>query len=470
VASTSPTSGPRLLSGWGRTAPTRATVHRLTHAADAGAALARAGGRGVVARGLGRSYGDAAQNAGGLVLLTTGMRAIKAFDARTGIITVEAGLDIDELTRLTLPGGWFVPVTPGTRWITVGGAIACDIHGKNHHRDGSFCDHVVSLELQTPSGERTTLTPGDTPHEFWATAGGMGLTGVIVEATIQLIGAETGWMRVDTERARDLGDALDRMSRGDDGYRYSVAWIDLLAGGRTLGRSVLTRGDHATLGELPAGAQHVPQRRRSLHLAAPRRVPSGLLNRQTVRAFNELWYRRAPRSERGRLQSFESFFYPLDGVVGWNRLYGPRGFVQYQLALPFGEEDSLRRIVARLHDADVPSCLGVLKRFGANTTGGTEAETRGQTRAGRGSLSFPLPGWTLAVDLPASLAGLGPLLDGLDELVAEAGGRVYLAKDARLRRELIESMYPELPRWRAIRASLDPEHAMRSDLARRIGL
>jgi decaprenylphospho-beta-D-ribofuranose 2-oxidase len=429
-------------------------VHRLTHPAQAHAALDLADGRGIVARGLGRSYGDAAQNAGGQVLLTTGMRGVTQFDPATGRITAEAGISIDELTRRTLPAGWFVPVTAGTRWITLGGAIASDIHGKNHHRDGSFGAHVVSLELQTPTGERLTLTPDGTPDRFWATAGGMGLTGIIVEATIQMVPVETSWMRVDTERARDLEDVLDRMARGDDGYRYSVAWIDLLAHGGALGRSILTRGDHATRAEVPEGAAYMAQGAPGTRLAAPRLVPPALLNRHSVGAFNELWYRRAPRSESGKARPLESFFYPLDGVRGWNRLYGPRGLVQYQLVVPLGQEACLRRIVARLRDADAPACLGVLKRLGGR----------------RGLMSFPLAGWTLAVDFPARSPDLGRLLDDVDELVAGVGGRVYLAKDARLRPELLESMYPGLSRWREIRAALDPERSMRSDLARRMSL
>jgi decaprenylphospho-beta-D-ribofuranose 2-oxidase len=282
----------------------------------------------------------------------------------------------------------------------------------------------------------------------------MGLTGIIVEATVQLIRVETGWMRVDTERARDLDELLDRLDREDDDYRYSVAWVDLLAGGARLGRSVIARGDHASLAEMPAGAARLPPGAPGPRLAAPRRVPATLLNRYSVAAFNELWYRRAPRLERGKAQPLESFFYPLDGVRGWNRLYGPGGFVQYQLVVPLGEEELLRRIVARLHEADAPACLAVLKRLGS----------------GRGLLSFPLTGWTLAVDFPARSPDIGRLLDDADELVAEAGGRVYLAKDARLRPELLEAMYPELPRWREVRAGLDPEHRMWSDLARRLGL
>jgi decaprenylphospho-beta-D-ribofuranose 2-oxidase len=432
-----------------------AAVYRVDDPSQLDALLAAAGPRGVCPRGLGRSYGDAAQNAGGKVVIATKLRSLRWFDADGGLARVGAGMSLDELMRVTLPHGWFVAVTPGTRFVTVGGAIACDVHGKNHHRDGSFCDHVSAFELHTPLGERLTVSPGGDPDVFWATAGGMGLTGIVTEATLQLRRVETAWMRVDTERAENLDDAMERMERHDDEYRYSVAWIDLLAGGRALGRSVLTRGDHAALDDLPPA-----QRPRALKppappwLAAPRWVPPELLGRAGVRAFNELWYRRAPREERGAIESLASFFYPLDGVRGWNRLYGPDGLVQYQLVVPPDAHATLQRVVERLQRAHAPAFLAVLKRFGGQ----------------RGVLSFPMPGWTLALDVPARLPGLAGLFDELDALVAAVGGRVYLAKDARLRPELLEAMYPRLAEWRAIRARLDPDRALRSDLDRRLGL
>ena len=453
VGEPAPPGEERLLTGWGRTGPSRARVSRPRSPAELERLLEAPAARGTIARGLGRCYGDAAQRAGGHVIAATGLAYLRDWDDHGGRVTVGAGLSLAALIATALPRGFFIPVSPGTRYITVGGAIAADIHGKNHHRDGSFADHVESLLLRTPGGALRELTRDGSHDEFVATAGGMGLTGVIVEATLRLLPVETARVRVDTERASDLDDVMARMEAGDAAYRYSVAWIDTLARGASLGRSILMRGDHARreeLGPEDRGHDGLP---RSPRLAAPR-LPFGVLGRPSVRAFNELWFRKAPRCERGRIDSLESFFFPLDAVRGWNRLYGRRGFLQYQLVLPFGEEAALRRVLERVSDSRSPSFLAVLKRFGDQ----------------RGIISFPMPGWTLALDMPAADPQLATLLDGLDELVAGAGGRVYLAKDSRLRPELLDAMYPQLPRWRELRDRLDPERRMRSDLAARLGL
>jgi decaprenylphospho-beta-D-ribofuranose 2-oxidase len=444
----------RLLTGWGLTAPSRAEVVEPASAEAAAEALAGAGPRGALARGLGRSYGDAAQNAGGRVLGTSRLAAVRGVDRDAGVATVDAGVSIEALVRLLLPLGLFVHVTPGTWHVTVGGAIAADVHGKNHHRDGSFCEHVLSFELLTPGGERRRVTREHEPELFEATAGGMGLTGIVLSATLRLLRVESSYMRVDRERAADLDDAMVRMLERDDQYRYSVAWIDCLARGASLGRSVLIRGDHASAAEAGGNGARGPALPGGPRLAAPPWVPTGLLRRSTVRVFNEAYFRAAPVREVGRLEPLRSFFYPLDAVSGWNRIYGRTGFLQYQMVVPFGREDAVRAALERLSGAGCPSFLAVLKRFGPQ----------------RGLLSFPIEGWTLALDLPAALPGLGPLLDGLDELVAAAGGRVYLAKDSRLRPDTLAAMYPRLGDWRAIRERVDPHATMRSDLARRLDL
>ncbi|MFD7976568.1 FAD-binding protein [Streptomyces sp. NPDC059071] len=445
------------LTGWGRTAPTHARVIRPRTYDEAAAAVRACGARGSIARGLGRAYGDAAQNAGGSVLDMTALARIRAVDAEAGLVVCDAGVSLHHLMEVLLPLGWFVPVTPGTRYVTVGGAVGADIHGKNHHVSGSFSRHVVSLDLLTADGRVHTVGPG-TPL-FDATAGGMGLTGVILSVTLRLLPVETSLMSVDTERATDLDDLMARLTATDHRYRYSVAWIDLLARGASTGRAVLTRGDHAPYDALPVRARRArraPLAFRTGQLPpAPAYVPEGLLGRTTVGLFNELWYRKAPRRSTGRLQRLSSFFHPLDGVPHWNRVYGRGGFVQYQFVVGHGQEETLRRVVRRIATRGCPSFLAVLKRFG---------------EADPGWLSFPLPGWTLALDIPASLSGLGAFLDELDEEVVAAGGRVYLAKDSRLRPELLAAMYPRLGDFRELRAALDPHSVFMSDLARRLAL
>jgi len=431
-------------------------VHRAADGDDAVKAASGAPARGVIARGLGRSYNDAAQNGGGLVLDLSGHRRFLGFDPSTGIAHVGAGVSIADLIDVGLPHGWFPPVTPGTRHVTVGGAIAADVHGKNHHVDGSFVRFVDSLTLWTPGRGVLSVSPVDDPEVFWATAGGLGLTGVILDATVRLRPVATSRLLVDVDRAPDLDTVMALMTDGDDDYLYSVAWIDCQAVGRGLGRSVLTRGRHATADELPSGERHaaleVPRPR---SVPAPPWVPSGLVNRLTVGAFNELWFRKAPARARGLVQHHGWFFYPLDLVAGWNRLYGRRGFVQYQCVVPFGAEDALRDAIERLSRSHAASFLAVLKRFGPGTPG---------------PLSFPTAGWTLALDFAVGPRHLAGLLDELDVRVTEAGGRCYFAKDGRSDPALVRAWYPRLDEWRAVQAGLDPAGVMVSDLARRLDL
>lgn len=444
----------RPLTGWGRT---NATVAELVDVPNHEVAetVKTAGPRGALVRGLGRSYGDAAQNSGGLVLRLLGSAHQAVL--RDGAVTVPAGVNLDDLLRVIVPRGWFVPVTPGTRFVTIGGAIASDIHGKNHHVEGSFGNHVRSLTLLLADGSQVEVGPDRHPDLFWATVGGMGLTGVILDATIGLIPIETSRMSVDTTRIPDLESLFTAMSEGDDDYRYSVAWIDLVAKGSQLGRSVLTRADHARLDQLgPKEAvspfAYGPHQLVSVPPLVP---PMGVLNHATVAAFNEVWFRKAPRHRVGELQGIGAFFHPLDLVGSWNRLYGSKGMVQYQFVVPFGAEDAMRTVIERLSASGAASFLAVLKRFGA----GNEAP-----------LSFPAPGWTLALDVPGASHGLGDLLHGLDRVVLDAGGRHYFAKDAHTTPAAIRRGYPRLDEWKAVRRTVDPHGVWQSDLSRRLGL
>jgi decaprenylphospho-beta-D-ribofuranose 2-oxidase len=437
---------PRALSGWGRATRSVATVERPTSEQEIESALARGGRRGVLPRGLGRAYGDAAQNAGGRVLDMTALNAIRAFDEDRGRITIAAGASIAAVAAHTLPRGWFAAVVPGTRWVTVGGAIAADVHGKNHHVDGGFAAHVQEFELVTPDGERRTVAKDGDPRAWAATVGGMGLSGVIASATLALVPVRSPVVREELARTADLDELLVRMSRDDRAHRYSVAWVDCA---HRSGRGILMQGDHA---EAPGA----PRALRPPRVRAPRWAPGNLLGRTTVRVFDALWFHLKPRVRRSDLVPLASFFWPLDGVRGWNRLYGARGLVQHQCVVPHGREDVLHAILASARTTRIAPTLAVLKRLGPATE--------------NAPLSFPIAGWTLALDLPAGARGLARLLDGWDALVAGAGGRVYLAKDARLRPDALRAMYPGLDAWRAARAQLDPRGVMRSDLARRLEL
>jgi decaprenylphospho-beta-D-ribofuranose 2-oxidase len=447
------TAQPELLAGWGRTSPTLATVHRPRDLDHIVSRVTAAGARGVIARGLGRSYGDAAQNAGGDVLSSSNLDAVLAVDVEKGTVTVESGVSLDTLLRVLLPMGWIPMVIPGTSYVSVGGAIASDIHGKFRH--GSFADYVDRMRVVTPDRGIVSLEPGADANLFWATSGGMGLTGVIADATLRLHPVETSRLVCDTERTHDVDDCMARMLDGDRDYRYSVAWIDCLATGTHLGRAVLTRGNHAALDDLPRSERATARAYtpRTL-LGAPPWLPNGLVNPLTARAFNEVWFRKAPRTARRHIEGVKPFFFPLDGVRDWNRMYGSRGFVQYQFVVPNGAEQVVRTALERFSATRTPTFLAVLKRFEHDS---------------RSLIGFPMSGWTLALDIPTSPA-LAPLLDGLDELVVEAGGRIYLTKDARLKPDLLAAMYPRLDEWRETRAALDRRNRLRSDMDRRLDL
>ncbi|HTK61265.1 MAG TPA: FAD-binding oxidoreductase [Pseudonocardia sp.] len=451
----------RALTGFGRTAPTIARVTEVHDASQVLDALRSAGPRGITARGLGRSYGDPAQNAGGHVLDMTGLNRIHSISANPdgsgGSVTLDAGVSLDTLMRTALPFGLWVPVLPGTRQVTIGGAIAADVHGKNHHSSGSFGNHVLAMSLACADGTVRTLTPDGPESElFWATIGGMGLTGIVLRATIALHSTESAYFVVDTDRTENLDELLALLTDGsEDRYSYSAAWFDTTSTGAALGRAVLTRGSLAKVDELPKKLQGQPLRFSAPQLLKfPDVFPSGLANPLTLRAFSELWWRKAPKRQRGSVQNITAFYQTLDVFADWNRVYGRRGFLQYQFIVPLGAEETFRRIVEVIAHSDHASGLNVLKRFGP----GNEAP-----------LSFPAPGWTITVDFPIA-PGLNELCLKLDEMVLDAGGRHYLAKESRTSAEAIRRGYPRLDEWRKTRDAADPEGVFTSDLARRLEL
>lgn len=444
------------LSGWGRTAWTVADTVSPHSDAEIKQTLTGSGPRGSIARGLGRSYGAAAQNAGGQVLLMAGAPVGREFtlDEVSGRVVAPAGMSLDEVLRRVVPRGWFVPVTPGTRFVTVGGAIASDVHGKNHHFDGSFGQHVVSMRVMLADGDVVSLSPSERAEWFWATVGGMGLTGVILDAEFSLLPVTSSRVRVETERLVDFDAVVGAMAPGgDDSYRYSVAWVDLLATGKHTGRGVLTRGDHAEASEVDESEPLAYDPRMSI--PAPSWVPNGLLNKMSIRAFNELWYRKAPASRHVGIESIPAFFHPLDGVRSWNTLYGKQGFIQYQFIVPLGEVNVLRRVIEAFAGSGVASFLAVLKRMGPQNLA---------------PMSFPTEGWTLTLDMAAGTKGLPDLLSRVDSLVLDAGGRHYLAKDSHVSPTAVRRGYPRFAEWQATRDQMDPDGRLNSDLSRRLGL
>jgi decaprenylphospho-beta-D-ribofuranose 2-oxidase len=441
-----PTVVDAVVSGWGNRGHVPVRVARPDSLQRLGAAVIDRRMPGAIARGMGRSYGDAAQLDRGLVLDTTGLRGFE-LDPGRGILRAEAGATLGELLAALAPAGWVLPVVPGTQHVTVGGAIAADIHGKNHGVAGTFGVHVRELGLMTASGEVLELTPERDGELLDATIGGMGLTGVIVWAAIRLRRLPTPWLAVDIDRVGSLDEALAILD--GPGGDYRVAWLDLLSAAPA--RGVVTRADHAAAEPSRGQARTIVAARGRI----PPRLPGLPPPAGLVRAYNEYRFRRTPRRAAGRLQPFGAHMFPLDALEAWPRLYGPGGFVQYQLVVPKGQERVLDQVILALRSSSVPCYLAVLKDFGA---------------ANGALLSFPIRGWTLTLDLPGCAPGLSSLLDRFDDLLAQSGGRVYLAKDGRLRPETLAAMYPNLDEWRAVRDRVDPSGRWLSDLGLRTGM
>jgi decaprenylphospho-beta-D-ribofuranose 2-oxidase len=430
------------LHGWGRYPIEEAQMAMPLSAADCTTAL-QAGGP-IIARGLGRSYGDS--SLAPQVVSTRYLDHFHSFDAATGMLTCAAGVSLDAILRTFIPRGWFLPVTPGTRFVTVGGAIASDVHGKNHHRDGTFCEHVARLDLLLGNGERVAASTSEHPDLFHATCAGMGLTGIILSATLQLKRIASTDIVATTIKAPNL-DAVLEGFEAHAGSTYSVAWIDCLARGAALGRSLLFLGEHASDG--PLALQDRSSRR------LPVDMPAALLNRAMVQGFNTLYYGRVRRVESTARVPLEPFFYPLDAVAEWNRLYGKPGFVQYQFVLPRAAGvDGLREVLTRIAQSGRGSFLAVLKVFGA---------------ANGNLLSFPTAGYTLALDFKAEPA-VFELLELLDRIVLEHGGRVYLAKDARMSEATFKAGYPRWQEFEATRARWHAHGHFASRQSRRLGL
>lgn len=434
------------LTGWGRSSYATSRVFDARTAEDVLAALRDPAAVPVVARGAGRSYGDASLNEGGYLIRTTAMKAVHGFKQDSGEIIIDPGVTFGDLLQSYAALGWIAPVTPGTQFATLGGSIANDVHGKNHDRDGSIGNHVRWLDLALPDGTLKRVNPDSEPDLFAATIGGIGLTGVITRICLQMKRVPGSMLLVRERRAANLDEYLDALQESRTSCRYSVGWIDGLASGRSLGRGILETADHI---EDPQ-----PLRRRwRAHM--PVDLPELAFNSWSIGLFNQLYYHRIPARGRERRLDLAQFFYPLDAITDWNRMYGRRGFVQFQCVIPDAEaRAALHALLSAISASGLASFLAVIKTLG---------------RAGLGCLSFPAPGITLALDFPVR-DNTPALLARLHGITADHGGRIYLAKDSCVPAELLPQMYPRLTQFRCVLGQVDPQRRMRSDMSNRLQL
>jgi decaprenylphospho-beta-D-ribofuranose 2-oxidase len=406
---------------------------------------------GVIARGNGRCYGDASLEKN--TISTLKFDKVLSFDPVKGIFECQSGITLDKVLEVIVPRGWFLPVTPGTKFITVGGAVASDVHGKNHHVDGSFSAHVLEMEVLLSGGEAVTCSPYFNGDLFWATCGGMGLTGVITRVKFDLKKIETSYIKQKQLKAENLEEVLQLFDRYKH-YTYSVAWIDCLKKGKEFGRSILMLGEHARLEDLDAKRKADPlQLPKRKQISFPFNLPSFVLNRFTVKAFNFLYYGKNFKKEINNIVSYEPFFYPLDAVLHWNRGYGTKGFVQYQFVLPLESRQGLIEILQKISDKGLGSFLAVLKVFGPQDN----------------LISFPKEGYTLALDFPVR-SGLFTFLDELDEIVLKHKGRIYLSKDARMNPGVFWKSYSNAARFLDIVKRYNPRFRINSIQARRLNI
>lgn len=439
------------LSGWGANLRSSCVLVEPETPSEASARISRAG---TIARGLGRSYGDPALNATGQVLGMSKLDRYLSFDEQSGVLICEAGVSLARIIRDFAPRGWFPMITPGTKHVTIGGCIANDVHGKAHHVQGCFSASVDSLRILLASGEVVTASRDEHSDLFWATFGGMGLLGVVLNATLRLRKIETTYFRQQAIRTHDLAEMLAAIERYDHEYPYSVAYVDVIATGARLGSGVLTVGDHATLAELPPRLARKPLRvSGEPKLRVPFELPELTLNPLTLRALNAVIKQLQTRG--GAFKHYDAFFYPLDIASDWNRAYGRRGFTQYQFVIPFEHGlERMRALFSTIMSSGQMPFLNVLKRFGKESGG---------------LLSFPREGWTFAIDFPIRTDTVA-LLRRLDAMVLEAGGRIYLGKDSYLEPATFRAMYPSVERFLEVKAKYDPAGVFVSDLARRLEL
>lgn len=439
------------LSGWGRYPICESDIYRPEKFSELSSVVA-ANSQKLIPRGAGRAYGDAALNSENRVVDLQRLNRMLDFDAESGILQAEAGVTLDEIIDVFVPRGFFPPAVPGTRFVTLGGAVAADIHGKSHHRHSSFGTHVLWFDLMTASGEVKRCSREENGELFRATIGGMGLTGVVVELAIRLQRIESAYVQGEFIRVGNIDAAIEKFESADNAYECSTAWIDCLSSKGALGRSVLQVGNFAARESLPPKLRTEPFLAKGTSgPAVPINLPNFTLNSMTVRAFNFAIYATHPNNNH-LTTPFQPFFFPLDSIQNWNRIYGKRGFVQYQCVWPLEQSrEGLIEMLEATSQSGRASFLSVLKKFGAQD----------------GILSFPMPGYTLAMDFPVT-EGLLDFLERLDQMVLKRGGRVYLAKDARMRPDTFRAMYPKFSEWQSVKAKADPNNHFSSTLSRRL--
>ena len=443
------------IHGWGKTNTVGVYIQTPKNLEEIKDIIKKSKRESVLARGLGRSYGDSAQLEKGTILKLTEFKQIKLNKERSEL-TVGAGVSFDEILKYIVPLGFFLPVVPGTKFITLGGAIASDVHGKNHHKDGSFGNFLKRVLILNSSSEIIEIGPNhpfskDEIEMFWATVGGLGLTGIIIEATFSLKKISTSFMKVHTMRCNNIDSMMRKMIETDEEYEYSVAWIDSL--NKNI-RGILTCANHATQNEVnnkKINEKLIYKNKNSFNMHSFFNI--NLINNLSVKLFNELWFRKAHKKNKNEIQTISKFFHPLDGLQNWNKLYGKKGFYQYQFVVPDESKGLIKKLIKELKQNNIPSFLCVLKRLGEGNNA---------------MLSFPIKGWTLSLDFPSSNPKILPFLEKYDDLIQKAGGKIYLAKDARLSPKIFRKIYSRIIEWNNIRAKMDKNNLFQSDISKRL--
>ena len=446
----------KFVSGWGRTNKVKMNIYHPENIFQLQDFINGASTRSLIARGAGRCYGDSGQLKDQFAIDLSNFNKIE-LDIDNRLVRAGAGVSIEELLKKIIPKGFFLPVTPGTKKITIGGALAADIHGKNHVKNGSFGNYVKEIIMVDGKAEIHKLKPNNDSNNylasdyFWATIGGMGLTGVIIEASFKIMPIKTSYMKVKKMKYFDIESLMDSMLLMERKFQYSVAWLDILDKNV---KGILTCANHASLDDLNKKEKIDPLLyNQKLHIKLPPIFPKSIINKLSIKIFNETLFSLTSVKKSYELHKIDSFFYPLDRIENWNNIYGPVGFIQYKFVIPDEASYLIKHIIEKIQEISATSFLTVLKRFGSSN---------------KSFLSFPKKGWTLTIDFKSDILNLFETLQDLDILIASNNGRLYLAKDIRMSKAIFQSTYKRFEDWKKIKESLDPNNKFYSDQARRL--